>query len=371
MTRLPDPLRGPDFGSFAEAEVGWLVTDLSEVELEAPTEEREVRAQRGGHYSESLPIEYVPPPEYTALFDRLLATTSEPLAYWIAVVADRLLADRGDQLVLASLARAGTPIGVLVRDWMQWSHGVSPEHYALSIIRDKGIDQRALDYLQTHHGADRVVFLDGWTGKGAITRELHASLRRRRDEGGTRFNPDLAVVADPGSCTPVYGTREDLMVASACLNSTTCGLVSRTVHAAELIGPGEYHGAKFYRHLAAADRTQDFLIAVREQFPAVAERVRNTPAAQATEPTWSGWEAVVDLARRYGVADVNLVKPGIGETTRVLLRRVPWKVAVRDPAAPEVAHILYLAQERGVDVVVEPDLPFHCAGVIRDLTPAS
>ena len=29
------------------------------------------------------------------------------------------------------------------------------------------------------------------------------------------------------------------------------------------------------------------------------------------------------IGKKYGISDVNFVKPGIGETTRVLLRRVP------------------------------------------------
>ena len=51
------------------------------------------------------------------------------------------------------------------------------------------------------------------------------------------------------------------------------------------------------------------------------------PAAR--EPDWSGWATVERVCAEYGVSTANLVKPGIGETTRVLLRRVPWRVLVR------------------------------------------
>src|SRR6185312_13056659 len=57
----PEPLRGPAFGSYRPEEVGWLLTDLSGVALEAPVEEREEAVQSGGaHYAESLPQEYQP-----------------------------------------------------------------------------------------------------------------------------------------------------------------------------------------------------------------------------------------------------------------------------------------------------------------------
>ncbi|MDG4865371.1 TRSP domain-containing protein, partial [Streptomyces sp. T-3] len=45
---LPEPLRGPAFSSYAPDEVGWLLQDLSDAELEAPTEEREEAIQSGG-----------------------------------------------------------------------------------------------------------------------------------------------------------------------------------------------------------------------------------------------------------------------------------------------------------------------------------
>lgn len=367
---LPEPLRGPEFGTFAADEVAWLLKDLSSVELEAPTDEREAQMQSGGHYSESLPVEYRPPAEYLEIYRRLVETNSEAVAHRVGVLAERLHESRGPGMVLASLARAGTPIGVLVRDWLAFSHDYRPVHYSLSIIRGKGIDPVALAYLRAHHDPAGVVFVDGWTGKGAISKELTAALQADHQATplGGRFDPDLAVVADPGGCTPMYGTRDDLMIPSACLNSTTCGLVSRTVHRDDLIGPDDFHGAKFYRELAGDDQTPGFLDAVRACFPAVHGAVLAEPASTAVdrEPTWVGWRAVEALAARHGVSDINLVKPGIGETTRVLLRRVPWRIAVRDRDDPSIDHVLFLAAEREVEVVVEPDLPFACVGLIRE-----
>jgi hypothetical protein len=49
----------------------------------------------------------------------------------------------------------------------------------------------------------------------------------------------------------------------------------------------------------------------------------------------------------------------------VLLRRVPERLLVRDPAAPEVAHLLQLAQEKQVHVTVEPMLPYQAVSLIQ------
>ncbi len=370
----PRPLHGPDFGSYAADEVSWLLKDLSGVDLEADVAERERRIQAGvAHYAESLPVEYQPDAEYRELFERVLAESAERLALAVATVAELVVAERGEDIVLVSLARAGTPVGVLMRRWLASGVGrpsLTVPHYAVSIVRDRGIDAVALDYLAQHHDPASIVFVDGWTGKGAITRELTAALDEYHAAGGARFNDELVVLADPGNSVRTYGTRDDFLIASACLNSTVSGLVSRTVLNDTLIGPGEFHGAKFYRELADVDVSNQLLDAVTGAFGAVAEQV---PAAVAAirdsdrTPDWSGWASVERVRAEYGVATVNFVKPGVGETTRVLLRRVPWRVLVREADAPEHAHIRLLAAARNVPVEVVPDLAYSCMGLIKEL----
>jgi hypothetical protein len=268
---LPRPLYGPRFGSYPEQDVAWLLTDLSAVELEAPTEEREEAIQAGAaHYAESLPVEYQPGPEYQRLFRDALAASATRLAYAVGVITELILAERGRDAVLVSLARAGTPVGILVRRWAAYAHGLDLPHYAISIVRDRGIDEVALRYLAAHHDPGQVMFVDGWTGKGAITRELTEALAEHEKTTGQRFADDLAVLADPGRCAPIFGTREDFLIPSACLNSTVSGLVSRTVLNPALIGPDDFHGAKFYAGLTSPGHS-------------------STPSAPASEWSPVGW----------------------------------------------------------------------------------
>ncbi|WP_181009558.1 phosphoribosyltransferase [Streptomyces sp. SM11] len=367
---LPEPLRGPDFSSYAPQDVGWLLQDLSDTELEAPTEEREEAIQSGGaHYAESLPVEYQPSAAYQALFTAALETSAARIARAVGTVTETVLAERGPRPVLVSLARAGTPVGVLMRRWAQHRHGLDLPHYAISIVRGRGIDATALRWLAAHHDPADVVFVDGWTGKGAITRELAAATAEFEASGGPAgFDPEIAVLADPGGCVRTYGTREDFLIPSACLNSTVSGLISRTVLRADLVGPDDFHGGKFYRELAGSDASGDFLAAVTARFDEVAGQVE----AEAKEllaadraPTWEGWAAVERISEEYGIHDVNLVKPGVGETTRVLLRRVPWKILAKRGAGTDLEHIRLLAEQRGVPVEEVDDLPYSCVGLIH------
>ena len=53
-----------------------------------------------------------------------------------------------------------------------------------------------------------------------------------------------------------------------------------------------------------------------------------------------------------------------------LLRRLPERVLVQDPANPAVHHLLALAAEKAVPVEQDPDLPYAAASLIRSLADA-
>ncbi|WP_246027948.1 cysteine protease StiP family protein [Paenibacillus xylaniclasticus] len=370
----------PDLiGSYTPSDVTFLLKDLRDAKLEMPTEDKEEAIQSGVHYSEMLPAEYEPSEKYLQLFHDTLEQTSLLVARDIAAVAELIVRKRGLQCVLVSLARAGTPIGVLIKRYIERQYGASLPHYSISIIRGKGIDENALLYILQRHGADaNIQFVDGWTGKGAIRRTLIEACDKFEERYGIRLNDDLAVLADPGYCSETFGTREDYLIPSACLNATVSGLVSRTVLKPGLIGPDDYHGAKFYAHWRDIDQSNHFLEQIERHWDEVA-RTASAEAdkrmcdavesgGQSERATWRGLEDIRKVQAAYGIDDMNLVKPGVGETSRVLLRRVPWKVLVDRLDNPHLRPILLLAKERGVPVELFPDLAYSCCGIIKPLS---
>ncbi|GGN98946.1 cysteine protease StiP family protein [Saccharibacillus kuerlensis] len=366
---LPVPER---LGSYSINDVIFLLKDLSDVKLERGTEDREEAIQGGTHYSEMLPIEYRPTPEYLALFHETLEATARKVALAAGIVSERLAARHGTNLVLASLARAGTPIGILMKRYFKHIHGVELPHYSISIIRGKGIDENAVLYMLREHEGRRIQFVDGWTGKGAIRNVLTEARKIMLDKYGVELSDDLAVLADPGRCSETFGTREDFLIPSACLNSTVSGLMSRTVLREDLIGPDDFHGAKYYKEWLEddvsnlfVDRVSAYFDEIREEAKREATRLEQLPEANVS--TWQGMQDIARIQQDYGIGDVNLVKPGVGETTRVLLRRVPWKILVDRLDNPNLRHILLLAEDRGVPVEVYPGLTYSCCGIIKPL----
>ncbi|MBG9769859.1 cysteine protease StiP family protein [Bacillus vallismortis] len=355
-------------GSYPEEDVTFLLKDLSAVSIEKSTEEREKSIQSGIHYSEMLPIEYKPTDEYMKLFYASLEDSKQKVALATGVVAEQIYKKSGKDAVLCSLARAGTPIGVLIKRYIKVKYHVSLPHYSISIIRDRGIDENALHYLLKHHPEGKIAFIDGWTGKGAITKELIRSVKRFNQRFGARLSSEIAVLADPGHCADIYGTKEDFLIPSACLNSTVSGLVSRTVLNETWIGPSDFHGAKYYKELSEEDVTNIYIETIAEQFPSIyneAERLALRLQNDRVKPDWSGLASIETIQKQFGISNTNLIKPGVGETTRVLLRRVPWKILIQPGAEEALRHILLLAKDRGVPVEEYKDMSYRCCGLIR------
>jgi ribosomal protein L7Ae-like RNA K-turn-binding protein len=79
-------------------------------------------------------------------------------------------------------------------------------------------------------------------------------------------------------------------------------------------------------------------------------------------------DEVRKIAERFRVGDINLIKPGIGEATRVLLRRLPRVILVAENAEDKyIAHIIQLAKEKDVPVESYPLVRYKACGIIKEL----
>lgn len=348
------------FSTYRPEDVTILLKDITGLVTPLSTAEREARIQSGVHYSEMLPLEYKPSEAYMATYERTLSMYAGITADAVAVVAERIWKDKGAEVALVSLARAGTSIGVLIKRYLQAKYGAEIRHYTISIIRGRGIDKNAMAYILSRHRPGSIQFVDGWTGKGAIQRELKDAMRAYPG-----VSPGLAVLSDPAGVAEKCGTQDDLLIASSCLNSVVSGLLSRTFYRPDIIGENDLHGAAFYSELLGEDLTYQFIDAIAEHF----RFDLGLPALR--RPKLSAMEEVRRIGVEFGIRDINFVKPGIGEATRVLLRRLPWKILVRDLDDLEhLGHLYQLAREKGVELVEYPLVNYRACGLIKRIADA-
>ena len=357
-------------GSYAGADVTFLLKPLPLADFVEDVGEKERLIQSGRrHYSEMLSPERLPSPRYEAVFEQACAANGERMARDCLVLAGLIAARRSGPVTLVSLARGGTPVGVILKRLLERVHGRSTTHYSVSIVRDRGIDANALRHILAQgHAPTSIVFVDGWTGKGVIARELAASVAGVNAEHGTAIDSGLHVLSDLAGSAACAASCEDYLIPSSILNATVSGLVSRSV-LNEAIGPDDFHGCVLYSDFAPHDRSRAFVDEVEAL--ALADGARVEALAIDTQAAAERSQAYIAAAMaRYGIHDVNLVKPGIGEATRVLLRRAPRLLVLRDVLASATAHLRLLAEEKGVAVEIDPQLPYQAVSLIRSASDA-
>lgn len=354
-------------GSYRQQDVEFLLKPIS-ISMVDNLVDKERLIQSGlRHYSEMLTPEKLPTKKYQDLFYQAYDLNKERMARDCLLLAGLIIARNKEVPTLVSLARAGTPVGAIISHIISKLIGVQVKHFSVSIIRDRGIDLVALDHILSRgYKPESIVFIDGWTGKGVISRELERAIASYNHERIVSLDPGLYVLADLAGTATCAASGDDYLIPSSILNSTISGLISRTI-LNDAIGPKDFHGCVYFEEFIPYDLSSWFVDDLTE----LSLRIHALEGGDT--PKAANRIALADTSRcfireemkRQGISDVNLVKPGIGEATRVLLRRLPERVIIRDRLEPCVAHLLALAREKQVLVEERPELPYHAVSIIR------
>jgi hypothetical protein len=359
----------PFSGSYSPDEVTFLLRRLHMDTT--PLEQREQKIQSGhSHYSEMIGPEDAPTRGRLRLFRECLVTNGVRMAQDVATLADALASTAaGGELTIVSIARAGTPVGILL---LKRLRVIAPHlrlaHYSISVIRDRGVDLIALGWILARHAPSGIRFIDGWTGKGTIAHELRHSLGLWK-QSPSELQSGLWVPLDVCGVAAFASSRQDYLIPSALLGGTISGLVSRSV-----LPRGEetqLHGCVFLDHLRRHDLSRWFIRTLTALMAVVPLSIK--PPANASGGVSRRIEALNclnEMLIRHCITDANRVKLGIGETVRVLLRRLPKVVCVSPNArAADVNMICRLAALRTVPVEVVQELAFDAVAVIDQASP--
>ena len=352
-------------GSYKPEDITFL---LKPVEMEATSVSDKEKAIQSGtrHYSEMISYEKAPGADYMSIFEDAMAGSAERMGKEVAELAQAISAQIDGPITLASLVRAGAPLGVLLfRALKVLGHDV--EHFGISIIRDRGLDRSAMEYMIETRPSAELIFVDGWTGKGAISGELARSFSDYSDE-----EPKMVVLADPCGKAWLAASGEDWLIPSGILGSTVSGLISRTILNDDVVGPDDFHACVKWDHLAEHDISRQFIeqvwqytaMSLETAVPSVWSKAKNIFVTIMAEG------AVNWVVEKHNVTNINRVKPGIAEATRAILRRMPEKVFVSSPDDPELAALMHLIEKNNVpyEVVPEQIEPYRAITLIRKVS---
>ncbi len=348
-------------GSYMAGDVTFLLRRM----LIAPTgtAEKERLIQTGQkHYSEMISEESPPSLAYQKIFWAAFDQGRDRLGRDIAALARAIFRKVEGPITLASLVRAGIPPGILLKRALA-ELGADVEHFGISIIRDKGLDAAAIGHILETRPVNGLVFVDGWTGKGAIAAELERDFMRLFARPAR-----LVVVADLCGSAWLAASGDDWLIPSGILGSTISGLISRSILNAETAAAGGFHGCIEWDYLAAHDFSREFIT------KAWTDVLRHLHIAD--QALWTGDDrlrqrdraaaAVSWVAARHAVTDDNRIKPGIAEATRAILRRIPERIFVTSRNDPDLAALVFLAERAGVpfEIVPEKIFPYRAVTLI-------
>ncbi|WP_394212200.1 cysteine protease StiP domain-containing protein [Psychrobacter piscatorii] len=369
-------------GSYLASDVTVLldIVDKDAV-ADVPVSQKEALIQSGQrHYSDMLTLEQAPTAMHEQLYRQALeqggeraATDTTRLAHTLHDIFQHKVSDE-HPLVLVSLVRAGLPIGVLLQRALSdsdSSYHLSSKHYGISIIRDRGLDTVALQMLLDAYPNSPIVFVDGWTGKGAIYKELARSLETFSDPTHANFANifhqgadviPLLTLADPAGVAWLAASEEDWLIPSGLLNSTVSGLISRSLYTEPSSG---LHRSVFYEDLIEADHSLAFIDhvdAARRSLTTLPERL---PTYQ--QPRYQTAALIDMLAADYDITNRNRIKPTIAEATRAILRRDPERILLATAAHPDTILLRHLCAQRGItiDVLGDKILPYQAITLIK------
>ena len=367
-------------GSYLPAEVTLLLDIVSADSVNdiSPTQKEALIQSGQRHYSDMLTLEKPPSATHEALYNQALAAGKQRMANDVTSLAFSLhqlfhaCVSASQPLILVSLVRAGLPIGVLLQKALSdasASYALASQHYGVSIIRDRGLDPVALQYILQQHPHSPIVFVDGWTGKGAIYGELQRSLAQitdKRQQAQLFHQGDgvipLVTLADPAGVAWLSASDDDWLMPASLLNSTVSGLISRTLYREPSDG---LHQAVYYDKLQPWDRSGEFIQtidALRQQTPLP------TPLTGKLLPTFATQSVIDDLAARFAISNRNRIKPTIAEATRAILRRDPEYVLVNEMAdGQDTALLRHLCEEKNIQLIEDASIaPYQAVTIIKN-----
>lgn len=360
-------------GSYLAGDVQILLKSINIKDTPILEKERLIQVEKR-HYSEMITRESLPSEQYLTLFQSIFTQNKHRLAVDLIILALKICQCKQGEITLISLARAGTPIGVLLKRILQQYFNRSCHHYSISIIRDRGLDVNALRHIVTQHpNLDSFTFIDGWTGKGVITQELHNSVTDFNQQHHTSISSDLHVLNDIAGVAAVAASFDDYLIPSSLLNSTISGLISRSILHRDYINEGDFHGCLYYEEFLQHDLSNWFVTeTLRSVADVAAITIKNFSGQNDSAIKWEVQQRSINFINQikqdYGMSNINLIKPGIGEATRVLLRRVPDLVILKNLQAQETRHLVLLAEEKQVPLLEDPAMSYQALSIIKKVS---
>lgn len=165
-----------------------------------------------------------PEPMADAKLKTIVVDSLKKQAPFLCALHDRLLmkiyekVPSSNSIVFISILRAGVFVALGLAKRMVYHGRDGAPVAAIGLFNEAGFDYRALSEVLNDYPGHFPVFVDGWTGRGVVARELKKAYDEWRKESTAKGLPEkplLATLVDPGRHGDLYGTARDTPVPCA------------------------------------------------------------------------------------------------------------------------------------------------------------
>lgn len=322
--------------SYKKTDVELLLTDLTNKVNPIAIEEKKQMEIQGLDVKNIVTDEF---PINKKYFDICFETTpiyAKQTAIAVGNLAEQIYNIKKENLVLVSILRAGTLVGILVKRYLKNKYNIDVFHYSISLPKD--VKQNEMKFILNKHKAQDIIFIDSWTGKGTTTNKIR-EFAKQIDGLGT----DLAVLSDAINISRFCGIREDIAIPQAPFNACITGLVGAPITDSKYLNDEDFSGSIYLKNLEKFDVTNWYINLIEQNFD---YKLCNNENYE-ENPTSNEELSEICLKYKIELKDLN---PGINEAGRALLRRNLKKLLVKDKNDIQIMQIKKIAELKGIEV---------------------
>lgn len=346
-------------GTYEDGDCIFLLQDMKRL-ISPVTQTQKKELMRSGKKSyEMIPYEYKVDPVSESTFLRLVEENCIDTAKYIGILAESIYEVKGADVVLVSLARGGIPVGVLCRRYLKKMYNIDVPHYAISLIRNEGIDTAALCYIEERYPNGKIQFIDGWTGMGFISSQLEKYVTKYNFHYGRCVDSSLGVLVDSSRICRFCGTREDVVFPCCCLNATVCGMISSIYYDKTVVERELFHGAIQWGNEIGMDYSAFFVDRVSARF------IKQKPCFVPFEENYAS-RCLALLKSDFNMTNSKNIKFGIGESTRAIIRYELKALLIKNALNTNLQFILELAVKRNIKVIHYEKTDYECIALISE-----
>jgi len=262
----------------------------------------------------------------------------------------KLLKRFDENVVLISLLRGGLFAGVGIKESIKLITENKVPHYAISLIKNIGLDLKAIDFILKSHPGKTPVFIDGWVGRGELYNELKIECHRYSNSRRTNLEPNLTVIVDVFGLTPIYGTNQEIFMPESLFGSNISGLIGRT----GFISQDQFHFTRMYHEFAPFDLTQFYTSKLKK---CLALKVDSIDGLVSEKRKSINHKDLQDYLIENHDLNSEDSYWGAAECYRGLVRKRINELIIKDKKAYYAPALIYMANKKNIKITSDSKLP--------------